>query len=119
MANKKSFTEVIKNGYSFKQETIKIGVAMLDGNVMPEAESFLPLKTMNRHGLVAGATGTGKTKMNLLIEVVAVFFYIIYIYLVMIKWKLSLAMAWTNEFVYWTVIFAIAFWYIKSGKWKV
>jgi len=63
-------------------------------------------------------TGTGKTKMNLLIEVVAIIFYIIYIYLVMIKWKLSLAMAWTNEFVYWTVIFAIAFWFIKSGRWK-
>ncbi len=63
-------------------------------------------------------TGTGKTKMNLLIEVVAIIFYIFYIYLVMVKWKLSLAMAWTNEFVYWAVIFAIAFWYIKSGRWK-
>ena len=31
MANKKSFTEVIKNGYSFKGETIKIGAAILDG----------------------------------------------------------------------------------------
>ncbi len=35
---------------------------MLDGAVIPEAEIFLPLKTMNRHGLLAGATGTGKTK---------------------------------------------------------
>ena len=35
---------------------------MLDGEVIPEAEIFLPLKTLNRHGLVAGATGTGKTK---------------------------------------------------------
>ncbi|MEP6594936.1 MAG: MATE family efflux transporter [Ginsengibacter sp.] len=63
-------------------------------------------------------TGTGKTKMNLLIEVVAIIFYVFYIYLVMIKWKLSLTMAWTNEFVYWTVIFVIAFWYIKSGRWQ-
>jgi Na+-driven multidrug efflux pump len=63
-------------------------------------------------------TGTGKTKMNLLIEVAAIIFYVIYIYLVMIRWKLSLAMAWTNEFVYWTVIFCIAFWFIKSGRWK-
>jgi hypothetical protein len=64
-------------------------------------------------------TGTGKTKMNLLIEATAVFFYIIYIYLVMIKWKLSLAMAWTNEFVYWAVIFGMAYWFIKSGRWKI
>jgi Na+-driven multidrug efflux pump len=63
-------------------------------------------------------TGTGKTKINLLIEVAAIIFYIFYIYLVMVKWKLSLTMAWTNELVYWAVIFAIAFWYIKSGRWK-
>lgn len=63
-------------------------------------------------------TGTGKTKMNLLIEVIAILFYTLYIYLVMIKWKLSLAMAWTNEMVYWISIFSIAFWYIKSGRWK-
>lgn len=63
-------------------------------------------------------TGTGKTKMNLFIELIAVICYLIYIYLVMVKWRLSLAMAWTNEFIYWTVIFSIAFWYIKSGRWK-
>jgi len=65
-----------------------------------------------------GVTGTGKTKMNLFIELIAVVFYIIYIYFVMIKFKLSLTMAWTNELVYWSVIFAIAFWYLNSGRWK-
>lgn len=63
-------------------------------------------------------TGTGKTTMNVLIELSAIICYIIYIYLVMIKFKLSLTIAWTNEFVYWTVIFSLAFWYIKSGRWK-
>lgn len=63
-------------------------------------------------------TGTGKTKMNLFIEVMAIIFYLIYVYFIMIQWKLSLAMAWTNEFVYWIVVFSIAFWYIKSGRWK-
>lgn len=64
-------------------------------------------------------TGTGKTKINLLIELIAVICYLIYIYFVMIYFKLSLTIAWTNEFVYWAVIFAIAFWYIKSGRWKI
>ena len=63
-------------------------------------------------------TGTGKTKMNLLIEMVAVVFYLIYIYIVMIRLKLSLPIAWTNEFVYWIVIFAISFWYMRSGRWR-
>ncbi len=62
MGDKNSFTDAIKSGYSFKGETFKIGSAILDGEVIPEAEIFLPLKTMNRHGLLAGATGTGKTK---------------------------------------------------------
>jgi DNA helicase HerA-like ATPase len=62
MANKDEFLKQIKDGYTFKGESIKIGAAMLDGEVIPEAEIFLPLKTLNRHGLVAGATGTGKTK---------------------------------------------------------
>ncbi|MEO7120544.1 MAG: helicase HerA-like domain-containing protein [Ginsengibacter sp.] len=62
MSDKELFTQAIKNGYTFKGETIKIGSAILDSEVISEAEIFLPLKTMNRHGLVAGATGTGKTK---------------------------------------------------------
>jgi DNA helicase HerA-like ATPase len=62
MADKKTFTEQIRAGYTAHGESIKIGAAMLNGKVIPEAEIFLPLKTLNRHGLVAGATGTGKTK---------------------------------------------------------
>ncbi|MFT3979640.1 MAG: DUF853 family protein [Ferruginibacter sp.] len=62
MADKNKFIEDIKAGYTFKGDSIKIGCGMLDGEVVSEAEIFLPLKTMNRHGLIAGATGTGKTK---------------------------------------------------------
>src|SRR4051812_16796517 len=62
MANKEEFIEAIKTGYSFKGECVKIGAAMLDGEVISDAGIYLPLKTMNRHGLIAGATGTGKTK---------------------------------------------------------
>ena len=62
MADKAVFIDAIKTGYSFKGECVQIGAAVLDGEVIPEAKIFLPLKTMNRHGLIAGATGTGKTK---------------------------------------------------------
>ena len=62
MAKKEDFIEAMKNGYTFKGETIKIGAGMLDGEVIPEAEIRIPLSTMNRHGLIAGATGGGKTK---------------------------------------------------------
>jgi uncharacterized protein len=62
MADQSTFLQAVKDGYTFKGESQKIGVAMLDGQVVPGADVFLPLKTMNRHGLIAGATGTGKTK---------------------------------------------------------
>ncbi len=62
MPNKEAFIQAVKDGYTFKGESVAIGAAMLDGNVIPEAVINLPLKTMNRHGLIAGATGTGKTK---------------------------------------------------------
>ncbi len=62
MADKQAFMEAIRAGYEFKGEKVQIGAAVLDGEVVPEAAIYLPLKTMNRHGLIAGATGTGKTK---------------------------------------------------------
>jgi len=62
MANKEAFIQAVKDGYTFKGESVKIGAAVLDGEVVAEASVYLPLKTMNRHGLIAGATGTGKTK---------------------------------------------------------
>ena len=62
MANTEQFLQTVKSGYSFEGEAIKIGRAMLDGQVVEGADVLLPLRTMNRHGLIAGATGTGKTK---------------------------------------------------------
>lgn len=62
MPDKNDFAAAMKAGYTFKGETIKIGAGIYNGEVVPEAEILLPLATMNRHGLVAGATGGGKTK---------------------------------------------------------
>jgi DNA helicase HerA-like ATPase len=62
MADQQKFIDAIKAGYTFKGEHVKIGAAVLDGEVVSGADVYLPLKTMNRHGLIAGATGTGKTK---------------------------------------------------------
>lgn len=59
---KASFSEIINSGYACKGENIILGSAMLDGEPVADARVKVPLKTMNRHGLVAGATGTGKTK---------------------------------------------------------
>lgn len=65
-----------------------------------------------------GVTGTGKTKVNLLIEVIAIVLYLLYTFYFMKLNYISLAMAWSNEFIYWTSIFLMSFLFLKSGKWK-
>src|SRR3970040_2846507 len=62
MGKKENFIKVITEGYTSKGESIILGSAILDGQVVGEAHVKIPLKTLNRHGLIAGATGTGKTK---------------------------------------------------------
>ncbi len=57
-----AFLQTVREGYTFQGESILMGAGMLDGQAVPGATVHLPLKTMNRHGLIAGATGTGKTK---------------------------------------------------------
>src|SRR5690349_19215635 len=62
MSNTNTFLQAIKAGYTFKGESIHLGIGMLDGDAVTGAGVYIPLRTMNRHGLIAGATGTGKTK---------------------------------------------------------
>lgn len=59
---KEKFISSIQAGYSFKGDSILMGGAILDGESLPNIHIKVPLKTLNRHGLIAGATGTGKTK---------------------------------------------------------
>ncbi|WP_068595868.1 helicase HerA-like domain-containing protein [Vaginella massiliensis] len=62
MSNKEQFIQEINTRYTYKGDKIVLGKPKLDGEVVTEAEIAIALKTMNRHGLIAGATGTGKTK---------------------------------------------------------
>ena len=61
MERKESFLQHISEGYAFKGDYLELGSALLDGSPIGEAKVRIPLKTLNRHGLIAGATGTGKT----------------------------------------------------------
>ena len=51
----------IQKGYTLDGATIELGAAVVEGELYKDAPVRLPLAMMNRHGLVAGATGTGKT----------------------------------------------------------
>src|SRR6476469_8774633 len=62
MPSQDQFLQTIQQGYTFKGEHVKLGCGMLSGEIVNGADVLLSLKTLNRHGLIAGATGTGKTK---------------------------------------------------------
>jgi uncharacterized protein len=52
----------IAAGYAVEGQALELGAVVIDGKTDPTAQIRIPLATINRHGLVAGATGTGKTK---------------------------------------------------------
>ncbi|MBP6386238.1 MAG: DUF853 family protein [Pseudarcicella sp.] len=62
MSKTEDFKNIIQKGYSFSGDSIILGVAKFEDTPVEDAIVKIPLKTMNRHGLIAGATGTGKTK---------------------------------------------------------
>ncbi|HEX9601330.1 MAG TPA: helicase HerA-like domain-containing protein, partial [Mariniflexile sp.] len=61
MSTKETFFKYITEGNVCKGDFISVGAAMLNGETITNAFVNVPLKTLNRHGLIAGATGTGKT----------------------------------------------------------
>jgi uncharacterized protein len=62
MTKENKFSEYINEAYTTKGESIILGGAILDGKPLADTFVKIPLRTLNRHGLIAGATGTGKTK---------------------------------------------------------
>ncbi|MGH8840704.1 MAG: helicase HerA-like domain-containing protein, partial [Jiangellaceae bacterium] len=52
----------VRDGYAFDGPCVELGALVVDGVPRADAKVRVPLAMLNRHGLVAGATGTGKTK---------------------------------------------------------
>jgi hypothetical protein len=60
--SKEKFIASINKSYTTSLPSIYLGAGVLAGEIIPEAKVNLPLRMMNRHGLVTGATGSGKTR---------------------------------------------------------
>ncbi|MFN8415999.1 MAG: helicase HerA-like domain-containing protein [Cytophagaceae bacterium] len=62
MPNKEQFIQHIQETYTTKGDFIVLGGSMYEKEAISQTYVKVPLKTLNRHGMIAGATGTGKTK---------------------------------------------------------
>ena len=54
--------QAVTPGYAFEGPALELGGLMIDASTLTDTRIRIPLAMLNRHGLVAGATGTGKTK---------------------------------------------------------
>ncbi len=61
MKNKEKFVTEMKKAYTMKGDYITLGAGLLDDECIGQVKVNIPLKMLNRHGLICGATGTGKT----------------------------------------------------------
>jgi uncharacterized protein len=57
-----AFVQAMQTGYALDEPALTLGSPMLGGEVASQVQVRLALSMVNRHGLIAGATGTGKTK---------------------------------------------------------
>jgi uncharacterized protein len=96
------FKETIQAGYTHKGESIVLGAAMLNGVADKDCLIKLPLKTFNRHGLIAGATGTGKTKtLQLIAELLSEKSVpVLVMELRLLEWQMIELMPATNKLVF-------------------
>jgi hypothetical protein len=58
----KAFRDAMTVGYALAEPGVVVGSPMRDGELYNDARVQVALSMLNRHGLIAGATGTGKTK---------------------------------------------------------
>lgn len=65
-----------------------------------------------------GVAGTANTKISLIIEIIAMVLYLSLAYYLAIIAKSSIEVIWSTEYLYFTTLAVLSFWYLKSGKWK-
>ena len=63
-------------------------------------------------------TGTGNSRITLMVEILAIIFYCTYVYLVLDYFFLDITYGWMSEWLYWFMLMAPSWLYLRSGRWK-
>lgn len=107
-----AFPEKFLSFYGQGQAFIDEGVAVI--RVVSVALLMMSFSTV----WLNAVTGTGNTVVNLTIELITIILYCIYCYLTLEYFQLPITWGWASEWVYWISMFSMAFFYLRSGKWK-
>ena len=67
--------------------------------------------------LFNAVSGTGNTRMALFMEFGTLTFYVLYIIYIVFYLQADVAICWTTERAYWSILLILGFMYMKSGKW--
>jgi Na+-driven multidrug efflux pump len=106
------FPEVVLGVYGQGEAFVKEGVPVL--RVASIALLFMSFSTV----WLNGVTGTGKTTVNLLIETISIVAYSVYVYVVLEYYRMPITWGWASEWLYWIMMFAMSYVYLRSGRWK-
>lgn len=91
----------------------------LIGETRPVFHLLLGLLTLSTFGsvLMNALAGTGATWFGLRLQMICIAFYLAYIYYVTNYTQLGLPWVWSGEILYWALMIALAFWYLRSERW--
>jgi Na+-driven multidrug efflux pump len=97
--------------YGQNEQFISLGIPVV--RVVAVARLFMSVGTI----WLNAVTGTGNGRITFIIELIAISLYCIYVYLVLELNRLSIVWGWMSELIYWSVLFTLSYWYIKSKRW--
>lgn len=106
------FPEIFANIYTDDHSLMLASVPVI--RVVSVAVAFFAAGSV----IVSSVSGTGSTKIAFFMEVLTLFFYISYVYYTAIINPQPVYIVWMSEFVYWTLIGGLGYWYLKKGNWR-
>lgn len=105
------FPKAFLSIYGQNEQFISLGIPVL--RVVAVAMLFMSVGTI----WLNAVTGTGNGRITFIIELIAISLYCIYVYLVLELNRLSIVWGWMSELIYWSVLFTLSYWYIRSKRW--
>lgn len=98
----------------FRNDPVLIATALPSVKLVAISTLCMSVSTV----LFNAVVGSGNTMINLFIEIICVLTYILYCFIFIEYLRWPLVWAWGSEFAYWLSLLLLAFFYLKSGKWK-